>query len=98
MAIWYKQGVYGELILATSEGLRKVEKLFAKYGLDVFVTSKRDGSHMPGSFHPHGRAFDIRKHHKITKTMLKKALGDNFDVVEHKTHFHIEHDPKNNIV
>ena len=75
--------------------MRLTEKLYAKYKQDVYVTSKRDGSHSPGSFHPHGRAWDMRTGGVPLKEH-KKILGDNFDVLDHglPKHRHIEYDPK----
>jgi hypothetical protein len=92
MTIWYKQGVYGELVPEAAEGLRRVEKLFASKGQDVFVTSIRDSSHGPGSFHPHGKAWDQRPNYKVSVTAIKKAVGIKFDVVPEKDHTHIELD------
>jgi len=93
MTIWYKQGTHGELQFETAEALRKIEKLYASKARDVFVTALRDGTHMPGSFHPWGRAFDIRKTSKVLKADIQRSLGGMFDVVEHPTHFHVEYDP-----
>ena len=93
MTIWYKQGVYGDLTAETSEGLRQVEKLYAEMGKDVYVTSIRDGSHMAGSFHPHGRAWDMRKL-GVFIADIRRVLARGFDVVGHSRHYHIEYDPK----
>ena len=99
MAIWIKIGARGELIPEAAEGLRLVEKLFNYKNLgDIFITSLRDGTHMAGSFHPHGRAFDLRwpaGHSTASvREAIKTALGDDFDVVTHSTHCHVEFDPK----
>ena len=94
MSTWYKQGTWGELQPEAAEGVRKVERLYDKNQCSLFITALRDGTHMPGSYHPSGRAFDFRKHEKITKVMIQEALGKGFDVVEHSTHFHVEWDPK----
>ena len=93
MSIWYKQGVYGDLLPEAAEGLRRLERAYDKRHKDVYVTSIRDGSHMAGSYHPWGKAFDVRKN-GMTKAFVKRAVVRGFDVVEHSTHFHIEWDPK----
>jgi hypothetical protein len=93
MAILYKQGVFGELTDETSEGLRLTEKFFGGYYLDVVITSKRDGSHGVGSFHPHGRAFDVRLA-DVDVAKWQSFLGNNYQIIEEKTHFHVEYDPK----
>lgn len=93
MAIWYKQGVFGDLTTETSEGMRKTERLYAANKEDVYVTSIRDGAHKPGSFHPHGRAWDMRKGN-VSVNDHKKELGKNFDVIDEADHRHVEYDPK----
>lgn len=93
MCIWYKQGVYGELTPETAEGLRKTERLYANGGDDVYVTSIRDSSHGPGSFHPHGRAWDMRPG-KISREELQSYLGAKFQVIDESNHRHVEYDPK----
>ena len=54
MSVWYKQGVYGELQPAASEGRRKVEKLFAAKGEDLYITSIREATHGVGTLHTDG--------------------------------------------
>lgn len=97
MATWYKEGVYGELTTETAEGLRKVSKAFAARGEDLFVTSIREGTHSAGSFHPSGRAFDLRYPKWGTPNdvvvALGRSLGPDFDVVPEGNHIHIELDP-----
>jgi hypothetical protein len=77
------------------------------YGHDsVTVTSLTEGKHSDGSKHYKGAAVDLRtrednsaeqwhERHKATLAgELLKRLGKDFDVVVHKTHIHVEHDPK----
>jgi hypothetical protein len=90
MTVWYKQGVCGDLTNKCRKALGKVAK---HAGGDLYITSIRDGNHMPGSLHYDGNAFDVSKGW-FSKKSLKKVLGKDFDVVEHSTHFHIEYDPK----
>ena len=98
MTTWMKQGVFGELQAPAAEGLRIVEKVFRDNGWgDVYVTSIREGTHGIGSFHPAGRAFDIRwppgANVQAVLKILRKALGDDFDVVGESNHIHIEYQP-----
>ena len=93
MTIWYKQGVYGDLSPDAAEGLRLTERLYTDNGEDVFITSIRDGSHMAGSYHVIGRAFDMRKG-KISLKDHQKKLGKKFQVIDEATHRHVEYDPR----
>lgn len=90
--IWIKQGVLGDLQPIARKGLGKVAKLYKTSGLDLFVTSLRDGNHSDGSLHYDGLAFDIRKGIEIYR--IKLALGGGWDVVEEVDHIHCEYDPK----
>lgn len=93
MAVWFKQGVFGELRPEAAEGLRRTERLYAARGEQVYITSIREGTHSPGSFHPQGAAFDMRPGSVLAKDH-KAALGPDFDVVDEPTHRHVEYDPK----
>jgi len=96
MNVLIKQGVYGDLTTETAEGKRQLEKLFDEHKEDLIITSIREGTHSPGSFHPSGRAFDIRTP-KVSINEIRSRLNvgsHKFDVVEHPTHIHIEYDPK----
>jgi hypothetical protein len=94
MSTWFKQGVWGDLTDEMWEALRKLGRLYSNKHTELYVTSIRDGSHRPDSFHPSGRAIDIRKCKLVTAYEIKFILGNDFDVVEESTHYHIEHDPK----
>ena len=93
MATYYKEGVCGELYLPAAQGLRKVKRLYAKRGKDLYITSIREGTHSMASFHYIGLAWDMRAN-GVTKAEMKKALGKDFDVVSYKWGFHVEYDPK----
>jgi hypothetical protein len=62
------------------------------------ITSAKDGKHMKDSKHYSGEAIDIRKFDmknvKVVVEEIKDYLGKDFDVVEEKTHIHIELDRK----
>ena len=95
MTIWYKQGVIGlhNLHPKVQKAKRKVHKLYASRGQDLYVTSLAEGTHSPGSFHHIFRAFDFRK--GIVKlSTIKQKLGSEYDVIGHNTHYHVEYDPK----
>lgn len=99
MEVLYKQGVMGDLQPKAAEGLRQCAKFWALENQDVMVvTSIRDGTHGYASFHPSGRAFDLRLpvnvNFKQFVERLKKYLGNDFDVVLENDHIHTEYDPK----
>jgi len=69
-------------------------------GKEIVITSILDGKHKNESKHYEGNAFDIRiwiysesELHTLISN-LKDNLGADYDVVLHKTHVHIEYDPK----
>ena len=64
------------------------------------VTSLMDGKHMEGSKHYDGEAVDLRTfffsnaEKRIFKKKVQVGLGDDYDVILHSTHLHVEYDPK----
>jgi hypothetical protein len=66
----------------------------------VTVTSALDGLHSAGSLHYYGRALDFRIRYFKNNAeceaadLLKKALSEDYDVILHKTHIHVEYDLK----
>ena len=93
MTVWFKMGVEGDLSIPAQKCLGRIHDLYQRDGLDLYVTSKRDGNHMAGSLHYNGNAFDFRKMNKGTWT-IRHIAGKGFDVVPHSSHFHVEYDPK----
>ncbi|MBA7496731.1 hypothetical protein ES702_07340 [subsurface metagenome] len=79
--------------------LPKIEAVYAEIsGEEVVISSTYEGNHDPGSLHYANLAVDTRKAKKNNPKvleLLKIHLGPNYDVVEEKTHNHVEHDPKN---
>lgn len=79
-----------------------IQSIYAHYGeTDCVITSGYDGGgiHMVDSLHFKGFALDIRLPKQGTKWSLihqaiKIALGEQFDVLFEKNHYHIEYDPK----
>ena len=98
MTVWYKQGVLGDLQSVARKGLGRAARLFETAGLDLNITSLRDGNHMAGSLHYDGLAFDFRYTIGVSKiisiTMIKESLGFGWDVVPGKGYTHCEYDPK----
>jgi hypothetical protein len=62
------------------------------------ITSGNDSIHMRGSKHYTNEAIDIRKldmkNPNVVVQMIKEYLGKDYDVVNEKTHIHIEYDKK----
>lgn len=93
MTVWIKEGVLGTLHREARRGLGKLETRFGT----VYVTSKGEGEHMPGSLHYDCKAIDCRFDEDeigATKADVIECLGPGFDVVEYSMHFHWEWDPK----
>ena len=93
MSVWYKQGVIGDLQPVARKGLGRVAGLYSSMGLELHVTSLRDGNHKAGSLHYDGLAFDIRPG-SLSIHEIKEVLGPSWDVVKESTHIHCEYDPK----
>jgi hypothetical protein len=77
-----------------------IQNLYASKNADIFVSSRRDGRHMVGSFHYDGNAEDIIDRTKlVTKAEMLNALairfGKNhkFQIVEYDWGYHLEFDP-----
>ncbi len=75
-----------------------IKPFYDELGLDLVITAGLDGKHKVGSKHYSALAVDIR-----TRTLndprsmfvrIKSVLHAAFDVVLHRTHMHIEFDPK----
>ena len=87
-------GIKPELLLA----IMVTERIF--HPDELVITSVTDGSHMRGSEHYTGMAFDARTRH-ITEARAKEiahsigaALGADYDVILEIDHLHVEFDPK----
>jgi hypothetical protein len=86
-----------------------VNELLVAKGIKFIITSCNDSTHMKGSLHYKGLAFDTRTH-DITllnrggyltslRDEIKVVLGDEFDVILEdlqgpNEHMHVEFDPK----
>ena len=79
--------------------LKNASAIWRKYGQKLVITSARDGMHSGGSLHYYGLAVDMRTRYfdpivlKEVVEELEAALGEDYDVIVHKTHMHVEYDP-----
>jgi hypothetical protein len=81
--------------------MRKVlvlaEKLWMDNGHELVITAGLDGVHSAGSLHPFGYALDFRINYFDIETIkridekMKNELGEDYDVVLHSTHIHVEY-------
>ena len=76
------------------------EKLWKDNGQELVITAALDGMHSAGSLHYYGYAVDLRTRyfeqsvvHEIA-AKLRDTLGEDYDVIAHQTHMHVEYDPK----
>ena len=78
--------------------LIEADKLWKRYGQELVITCGPGGTHSPGSLHPYGYALDLRSRDFDSGTKgyvvetLRKELGDDYDVISHGTHIHVEYD------
>lgn len=96
MTEWIKSGVCGHLNHPAQKCKGRIIRLYESRGYDFYLTCVRDGNHMGGNFHEIGDAFDF-KHapgEGIPEKEIRMAAGFGFDIVFHKSHCHIEWDPK----
>jgi len=94
-------GIRAELSLA----LFIADSVFEDKGFDCVVTSLRDGTHKPGSWHYSGWAADLRSKHLGSEAIkgvlleaLLLALGSQWEVIlEHlgKPNEHLHLEPSN---
>lgn len=95
VTVWYKQGVEGDIKPQIQKMVGRIHDHYYKnYGIDLYITSKRDGNHMAGSLHYCGLAVDFGRDKQHTKERIESILGMDYDVVEYKGHYHVEYDPK----
>ena len=80
--------------------LEEVELCFDNMGSSCTVTAGVDGTHRTNSRHYALAAVDFRTRNLTTQQKgglvgrVQDALGDDYDIVLHETHLHVEHDPK----
>lgn len=98
MRVWIKEGVCGDLCPELRKALGRIQRLYATRGLkNFYITSKREGNHMLGSFHYDGRAVDFMRL-DVPVNLIQEAAGVDCDVVPFivhgETYTHLEWDPK----
>lgn len=99
--ISFKQGVdCTNISTKVFEGILVAHDVYADANVnEIVITSLCDGEHMVGSKHYSGEAFDLRiwafSEIQVVAVVadLVCALGDDYDVVQHSSHIHIEYDP-----
>ena len=89
-------GMRPELLL----GIFIAERIWAAFGVELVLTSVRDGKHSETSLHYAGCAADFRTNGidpdilKEIVRQLKEKLGRDFDVIVEADHIHIEYQPR----
>lgn len=83
--------------------LAVADRIWKKYGREegATITAGLDGIHMEGSKHYTGNAVDLRNRYftqeeqeEVFIELIESLDNDVYDLVHHKTHYHIEYDPK----
>ena len=95
-------GIRAEVVLA----LTMCDQVFEDNGVyEMVITSLKDGTHSPGSWHYSGWAADIRsknvgstEHKNIILEKMRSTLGSQWEVIlEHlgnpNEHYHVEPSP-----
>ena len=92
-------GLQPEIVLA----IMVCEKIYAKYNIDMVVTSITDSKHSTFSRHYQGFAFDLRTRNIPSDSLqlkilqeIQKSLTKDFNVIDEGTHFHIGFKPTYN--
>lgn len=92
------KGIQPETVM----GIMFAESIWKTLGTNdpLFITSVTDGKHMDNSLHYKGYGFDIRTNFlsnaqkMVLFESLKKYMDLEFDIVNEKSHIHVEFDPK----
>lgn len=95
----YKSGVSGQPTPAITTAINAAEGIYASFGVDLVVTSLRDGRHMTGSLHYSGNAVDFRRWDLDAKgktsaaaAALRSQLGRCYQVLIEGDHIHVEYE------
>ena len=93
-------GIAPELTLA----LVVAKSIYAQHSVDLVVTSLVDGKHSRASLHYIGHAADLRTNNlpggsqgptaQAIGDQLRRAIGEDYDVVVESDHIHVEFQPK----
>ena len=80
--------------------LVEADRIWKATGQELVVTSGLDGTHSAGSLHYYGRAVDFRTRYfsleerEMVLAAMRASLSDDFDIILHSSHMHVEYDPK----
>ncbi len=80
--------------------LIQADRIWRELGEELVVTAGLDGDHSKWSFHYYGMAVDLRTRYFSDSQIFEAAeklsnvLGLGYQVIIHKTHIHVEYDPK----
>ncbi len=78
-------------------GLLIADKVYKEHGVDMTITSGKDGTHSNHSLHNSGNAADLRIWDIDVKAVaqgIRKSLNQHYDVVIEKDHIHMEYQPR----
>ncbi len=77
--------------------IQVAERVWAKQGVDLWITSCFEGNHMKGSKHYLGEALDFRRRNlenpEKAARELQERVGPSFQIILERTHIHGEYDP-----
>lgn len=96
----FKNGVILEVNKEISKIFPVIDQIWKDHGQEAVITAGIDGKHMSGSKHYKGDAIDLRTRYftelEVISVIgaLREKLGNDYDIVLHSTHIHIEYDPK----
>jgi len=80
--------------------LINADAIWRTHGHELVITAVCGGEHSAGSLHYYGEAVDLRTRYfgkdqtRAVAAVLRDAIGSDYDVVVHKSHIHVEYDPK----
>jgi hypothetical protein len=89
-------GVRAEILIAVPIAC----DILTMWDKELVITTGTDGKHKASSMHHAGWALDLRTRHlsegqqRDFRDIMIKRLGSEYDVVLHKTHLHVEYDPR----
>jgi len=82
------------------KALVAADKIWKDLGEELVITAGLEGAHSAGSLHYYGYALDLRSRYfdeaskMYAVDTLQTELGDDYDVVSHSSHIHVEYDPR----
>ena len=74
------------------------DEIWEEHGQEAVITEGVGGKHSQNSLHYYGYAIDLRtryfpaEEHQEIARKLQERLGEDYDVVVHNTHIHVEWD------